>query len=222
MSNYDSLLAGLVDNPTDYGRRRVFAEWLMENGDPDRGEFIDLSLLLDGLHEGSLDADGNEYGFHPLHEAHLLDEPERTLFPRNLARVAELFAAHATDWFGRRVEGLLVDYRLHDLLGIDTPSLYSEFHDVVLEVRRGFIERVWVAEESTWTEIGPRLVAEHPIDDLEVGRFDDETDEGGWGLGRHIDEAQRTERAADLLNWAYEEAGFEVETETETETETEE
>lgn len=39
------LLAAIYAAPNDDGPREVYADWLLENGDPERGEFITLQLL---------------------------------------------------------------------------------------------------------------------------------------------------------------------------------
>lgn len=43
MRHLRSLRAAIVDDPDDLGARRVYADVLLENGDP-RGEFIHLQL----------------------------------------------------------------------------------------------------------------------------------------------------------------------------------
>lgn len=46
MSDRDALLAGLLAQPDDDTPRLIYADWLEENGDPDRGEFIRVEIEL--------------------------------------------------------------------------------------------------------------------------------------------------------------------------------
>lgn len=46
MSDHDALLAAILANPDDDTPRLVYADWLTENGDPDRGEFIRIDVEL--------------------------------------------------------------------------------------------------------------------------------------------------------------------------------
>ncbi len=51
MSRADSFLADIRANPDDDAVRLVFADWLEDNGDPDRAEFIRLQVRLAQLPE---------------------------------------------------------------------------------------------------------------------------------------------------------------------------
>lgn len=46
MSDHDAFLHTIRDHPADDTARLVFADWLTENGDPDRGEFIRVQCEL--------------------------------------------------------------------------------------------------------------------------------------------------------------------------------
>ena len=46
MSDHDALLAAILADPADDTARLVYADWLAENGDPDRGEFIRIEIEL--------------------------------------------------------------------------------------------------------------------------------------------------------------------------------
>jgi uncharacterized protein (TIGR02996 family) len=46
LSTHDSLFQAILDAPDDDAPRLVYADWLMEHGDTERGEFIRLSVLL--------------------------------------------------------------------------------------------------------------------------------------------------------------------------------
>jgi uncharacterized protein (TIGR02996 family) len=46
MSEADALLAAILDNPTDDTPRRIYADWLQEQGQDDRAEFIRVQVEL--------------------------------------------------------------------------------------------------------------------------------------------------------------------------------
>jgi len=46
MSDRDALLAAILADPADDTARLVYADWLTENGDGDRGEFIRVDIEL--------------------------------------------------------------------------------------------------------------------------------------------------------------------------------
>jgi uncharacterized protein (TIGR02996 family) len=51
MSSRESFLAEIIANPEDDAPRLVFADWLEDNGDPNRAEFIRLQIRLDSMPE---------------------------------------------------------------------------------------------------------------------------------------------------------------------------
>jgi uncharacterized protein (TIGR02996 family) len=62
MPTHDSLLQAVLDAPDEDAPRLVYADWLMEHDDAERGEFIRLSVLLyrqglDNVIGGGADAD---------------------------------------------------------------------------------------------------------------------------------------------------------------------
>lgn len=46
MPDAESFLRAIIENPDDDGPRLVYADWLDENGDPDRAEFIRVQIAL--------------------------------------------------------------------------------------------------------------------------------------------------------------------------------
>src|SRR5262249_9152107 len=46
MSEHDTFIRAICENPADDTARLVFADWLAENGDPDRGELIRIQVAL--------------------------------------------------------------------------------------------------------------------------------------------------------------------------------
>src|SRR5262245_24000733 len=76
MSERQAFLDAIVATPDDDGPRLVFADWLEEQGEGDRAEFIRLQCRLPSLGE---------------------DDPER---PPVEARLAELLALRTPEWLG--------------------------------------------------------------------------------------------------------------------------
>jgi uncharacterized protein (TIGR02996 family) len=50
---HDALLRAVIDQPDDDGPRLIYAEWLAENGDPDRADFIQLQCAAAALPPGT-------------------------------------------------------------------------------------------------------------------------------------------------------------------------
>jgi uncharacterized protein (TIGR02996 family) len=70
----DALFAGIVEDPEADGPRLVYADWLEENGRPERAELIQAQCRLEALSEA---------------------DPSHAALAR---RVDELLAAHRTEW----------------------------------------------------------------------------------------------------------------------------
>jgi uncharacterized protein (TIGR02996 family) len=51
MSTREAFLADVIDNPEDDAPRLVFADWLTDHGEPDRGELIRVQCQLARLGE---------------------------------------------------------------------------------------------------------------------------------------------------------------------------
>jgi uncharacterized protein (TIGR02996 family) len=78
MTDRETFLRAICDNPTDDTARLVFADWLEEHGDADRGEFIRIEVQI--ANRGPDDEIGGRR--------------RAALF----ARRAELLKAHAREW----------------------------------------------------------------------------------------------------------------------------
>src|SRR5262245_7506119 len=74
MPDERALLAAILENPADDGVRLVYADWLDDNGQPDRAEFIRLQCQLAPLDK---------------------DDPAREGLE---GREAALLAAHRDEW----------------------------------------------------------------------------------------------------------------------------
>ena len=44
MTHEEAFLRDILEHPDDDGRRLIFADWLEDNGDPDRAEFIRVQI----------------------------------------------------------------------------------------------------------------------------------------------------------------------------------
>ena len=76
MSKHDALLSAIVANPDDDLPRLVFADWLEENGEPERAEFIRVECL------------------------HARTDRESPDYLPLLRRSSRLLTAHSDRWFG--------------------------------------------------------------------------------------------------------------------------
>src|SRR5262245_42157480 len=76
MSHADAFLEAILDDPDDLGHRLVYADWLDDQGDADRAEFIRLQITRESLS-----------AFDPRVRA-------------SLRREAELLRQHEREWAG--------------------------------------------------------------------------------------------------------------------------
>jgi uncharacterized protein (TIGR02996 family) len=190
-----AFIRGICEQPEDDLRRLVFADWLTERGEPERGDFIRVQCELakwrtnksEGV-DGSLSPAGIS-----LHSA--LRRRER-----------ELFDAHTREWFGSP--------QIIPFLSGESEATLRQYGDHAKSVvRRGFVAEVrcrlavWVGGECpecdggsdayyntpgeerdspcSWCrgngevpDIGPRVVAEHPVErvvltDSDLAVYDD-------------------------------------------------
>lgn len=158
------LLRAIVESPENTALRLVYADWLADNGEPEREEFIrvqcELAERFPGLNHESL----------PIHTAHLgpmawyefdaLRRRERELlFPEGKFRPhQEWFPEFGVDWLFKR-------------------SGYTDNHPdkKMALVRRGFVERVrcplsaWFGQKADGSDgCGPQIVACQPVTGVEI------------------------------------------------------
>jgi uncharacterized protein (TIGR02996 family) len=81
MSDELALLTAIIANPDEDTPRLMFADWLQENGQPERAEFIRVQIEIARLPE-----------------RHLKPKDERPPDNERLSRFRELFAAHQEEW----------------------------------------------------------------------------------------------------------------------------
>src|SRR5438067_1250501 len=97
MSDHDPFLRTIAERPADDGPRLVYADWLEEQGDADRAEFIRLQIDL----------------------ARTEDDDDAT-HPAKEERVEELLAAHWFEWLAPVCAAL--GERVPHALGTAPPS----------------------------------------------------------------------------------------------------
>src|SRR5688572_2816258 len=104
MSDRDALLAAIRDAPADDAPRLVYADWLDENGDPERAEFIRLQVEIDPLERfPDTDLANLQRAAIRLHPSAPLPTDLPEPWPRyaGLARrEEELLHAHRARWYG--------------------------------------------------------------------------------------------------------------------------
>ncbi len=89
MTTGDSLLAAIIQSPADDAPRLVYADWLEENGDPERAEFIRVQIAL-ALRE-----------LEPERKT-LLQRREKELLDQHCEHLAGPFASEGVQWAFRR------------------------------------------------------------------------------------------------------------------------
>jgi uncharacterized protein (TIGR02996 family) len=94
----EGFLQAITDEPDEDAHRLVYADWLDEQGNPERAEFIRVQCELARLPCGSLP------GRPPTAEELAIDHARQTL----QAREQDLLDRHARDWLGPLHDG--VDY----------------------------------------------------------------------------------------------------------------
>jgi uncharacterized protein (TIGR02996 family) len=136
-----ALLAAVLARPDDDTPRLVYADWLEEQGDGTRAEFIRLQVEL---------------------QVRCGDESPPTLqTPRDLglyARSRELFNAHAHEW----VEHFAWVNKDGSVTAHPPGATAASVHGAAYRFRRGFVEEASMAPAS-WLAWGDRLLTEYPL-----------------------------------------------------------
>jgi uncharacterized protein (TIGR02996 family) len=86
---FGPFLAAIIADPADDTARLVAADWLDENGDPDRAEFVRAQVALSRLHPDYTTDPGVRAAFDPATEA-------------MYRRERELITGFAKQWLGGR------------------------------------------------------------------------------------------------------------------------
>ena len=97
MNERDSLLANIRANPGDDAPRLVYADWLQENGQEGRAEFIRLQIQLSKLPPCGRCDNVGELLYYPHGEPELLPCPDCERWPMS-GDAAELLSEHEKEW----------------------------------------------------------------------------------------------------------------------------
>ncbi len=156
-----AFLADIIANPADDTPRLIFADWLEDNGEPERAEFIRCQVEL---------AKGNGCDPRPLH-----NKPCRRC--SMIARERELLVRHREEWFRllSRRPGLGKKHPLRwwpvasngeERLdrGSDCPVLSEA---IEASPRRGFLAEI-ECSCADWMRWGPAIVREAPIENVRL------------------------------------------------------
>lgn len=158
MTDGDALLRAILDEPADDAPRLVYADWLEENGQPERAEFIRVQC---GANLGVCEMEPNSYG-EPfcLSGSGRLGRP----FPchycalrrreRELLRLEWATVPDALDGAARKLKGV-AGFRVF------RPG------DADFVFRRGFVEKV-VCRAADFLAHADALTAAQPITEVEL------------------------------------------------------
>jgi len=164
MTERDAFLKAILADPDEDSHRLVYADWLTENGDADRGEFIRVQIEL--ARRWPLAPPGTAYYDFPPDKRR--EYPE---YQRLLARARELWE-HVPR--GRTcTSGYTWTLPLGDLFGEHLSSVQEWFcignfsESVRWTCRRGFVESV-TCRGDDWVGHGDAVLAEHPVREVVV------------------------------------------------------
>ena len=136
LTERDTFLQAIIEDPWNDGPRLMFADWLDEHGEEDRAEFIRLQCA--SADSPSLDSAAREQRFHAY------DTQAGNLLWKRINRPAK--DIDAVIWAGMA----------RDL--VPNGALYIDH----LYWRRGFLENVTCSPED-WRKYGATILAEHPL-----------------------------------------------------------
>jgi uncharacterized protein (TIGR02996 family) len=144
-----SLLDAVLENPDDDLPRLVYADYLDENGDPKRAEFIRAQIVI------SQAVQRNDY-----------DSDE---FAEATKRTIKAGIATMRKWLA--VTGLQL--KPGSINSIDTfkdgINIHNKEARIVFTLRRGFLEQIQ-SEEMDWILENWQTIFYHPINHITVGR----------------------------------------------------
>lgn len=178
MTLADAFLADILDRPADDTPRLVYADWLEDNGESGRAEFVRVQVELAREPPARPSVTAENWG---------AEDARERRWNALRRREWELLAGHWHAWAG--VWGLPV--ACGNLLEVDPGE-----RALVVTFRRGFVAEVRLPL-AFWLERGPALVAAHPLERVTLtGRrplaLSDDTSSPGdpwhgwfaWGDGR--------------------------------------
>lgn len=144
MNEMQAFIAKVCEEPDEDTHRMVFADWLDENGEPERAEFIRVQCRLECMRRG------DEAG------TTALEDRERELLLAHGARwfeesVAPLFAPSGCASWAHEEDGFPRTMVLHGLSAVQ----HRPF-------RRGFIEN-WTFQTEQFLSHAAAVFASHPV-----------------------------------------------------------
>src|SRR5581483_3087358 len=146
----DMLLADVLAHPEDDAVRLIYADWLEEHGEPERGEFIRCQVELARTQRPSRPASLRSLTSYELSVEEVQDlSPARERMER---RAMELLRFRGREWRER-------DPVLHIELWKDPDDIEWL---VGIEYRRGFVEKVTLSA-ADWLAHNADILARHPI-----------------------------------------------------------
>lgn len=183
MTDRESFIAGILAHPDDDARRLQFADWLGENGEPEREEFVRVQIALTRIQPGPC-CDGNGFAsraaaifpcdceWAQLRRREWELMPPTTLHWQVNARISkkEMYAARG----GEQVQPYARDVLRQAGFDLNRPFdhhsdemtnsfIYTQelFHAPV-EYRRGFVEHITLSWQD-WSQRAEAILSEHPI-----------------------------------------------------------
>ncbi len=146
--DYESLLAAVLADPDDDAPRLILSDWLDENGQSDRAEFIRTMCWVDQIRRDcSCPACSSWAGKEPRHDGPCLASPKalRPLYEKG----HQLLSAgnNRKDWFLPRLK---------------RRKFYGSW-----DFRRGFVEIV-SCQAFHWDRAAPAVLALHPVREVRL------------------------------------------------------
>lgn len=152
MTDREAFLAAILSDPQDDTPRLIYADWLEENGEGERAEFVRVQVELARLSCNFKQTPQQAGWFHDCgadENGYWLCQPLRS-------RERDLFSRFKTQWFNER-------QAIYYLPADDDADCYPDLTAAI--VRRGFISSL-TCDWTTWLRHAPALHW-HPEDKVE-------------------------------------------------------
>ncbi len=187
MTTNEALLANILANPNDDLPRLVLADWLEENGQAERAEFIRVSVWGDGAPKraGTEDVSYRQWQQWRTRERELLEKHHREFFlPPSGFSPTTMTTSGPQDgslcWIASNEPGVLINFtvrrgfvaeihcRLADWCGVECRRCRGDGHflhwDMASDTTRRGHDCPACSGTGRTPGIGPRLVREHPVE----------------------------------------------------------
>ncbi len=160
------LLAGIIEHPEDDDRRLIYADWLEEDGQDDRAEFIRVQVELAGLGDECPDRQTLDVTNTEIEQSIIGVNCGRCRWCVLAMRDSGLLLVNQEQWIGKAT-----------LLGlVDVGESISER----ITFRRGFVESVRCAWGS-WQRHGRAVALAHPVERVDLTDMEPLTNAEGSG-----------------------------------------